>query len=97
MKERPDGSSKNCFECFVEGNFFHGACAMAIVLKAIFIGIQTDVSVKNTIFQPPHADPIWVRIASQVFVAAFVTDVFLRLADTRWRFFLCDEWTWNVF
>jgi len=86
---------KTRLEQLVDSPSFHFACAMAIVANAIFIGVQTDISMKHALQRLP--DPQWFRAVSQIFVAIFLAEVLLRLGAKHWRFFLGDDWKWNVF
>jgi hypothetical protein len=84
-------------EQLVDSPGFHFACAMAIVANAVFIGVQTDISIHHALHRPPMPDPEWFRTVNQIFVAVFLTEVVLRVGAKHLRFFLGDDWKWNVF
>eukprot|EP00913_Durusdinium_trenchii_P026776 g25117.t1 len=70
---------------------------MVILANAIFIGVVTDVSMRNASLQPPIGDPAWFQMANRIFVGVFVAEVLLRIVAKRIDFVLGIDWKWNIF
>jgi len=69
---------------------------MLIVANAIFIGIQTDCSTKRALAIPPQSIPNWFGWLGEIFAAAFLAEVLLRVVAKRWHFVCGEDWRWNV-
>lgn len=93
----PRPRPRSALEKLVDSHMFHMACGVIIVANAIFIGVQTDVTVHNAASFPPVADPTWMHVCSLVFTAEFGAEVLIRIVAKGWRFLFGDDWKWNVF
>eukprot|EP00928_Gymnodinium_smaydae_P031275 TRINITY_DN22_c0_g2_i1.p1 TRINITY_DN22_c0_g2~~TRINITY_DN22_c0_g2_i1.p1 ORF type:complete len:732 (+),score=185.01 TRINITY_DN22_c0_g2_i1:301-2196(+) len=100
-------------EIMLDSNVFHSACATIIILNALFIGVQTEVSVRGAVAEmhrgeamsrsalaeahEAHFSPRWVEVLNLVFVVLFFVEVLLRICGLGARFFCGPDWKWNLF
>jgi len=102
---------RRCFqlqgvEACVESTRFKVGIVILIVLNALFVGITTDLSVKNTLtaFNGRNGSDYDDMITSDAifavdlaFNSVFFVELMLRIVSQEGRFICGPEWTWNVF
>lgn len=81
----------------VGSHYFSMACMSAILANSAWIGIQTDIGIKDKLKHPPEDVPLWFEDINRCFLAFFVIELLLRLAAWRLAFFFRRDWQWNVF
>ena len=82
-------------------SFQLGFCAI-ILMNAIFIGITTDISVKDSIARHSAVDqsedsvPWWLLSCETTFNVLFVLELMLRVLALQGEFFVGPDWRWNM-
>jgi hypothetical protein len=81
----------------IRGTQFSYLCCFFTVLNALFIGIETDLSISNALRSPPQTNPDWVRYINLAFTAIFTVELVLRIVALGVWFFVGPEWAWHLF
>eukprot|EP00928_Gymnodinium_smaydae_P081708 TRINITY_DN65184_c0_g1_i1.p1 TRINITY_DN65184_c0_g1~~TRINITY_DN65184_c0_g1_i1.p1 ORF type:complete len:814 (+),score=175.48 TRINITY_DN65184_c0_g1_i1:62-2443(+) len=92
----------------VNGNFMQTVVCFAIVLNAVFIGVQADESLKRSIVEfdliasgattnVSLAPPAWHYIVDLCFLVFFTIELVMRLLAEESQFWLGPEKKWNFF
>lgn len=78
-------------------------CAI-ICVNALFIGVTSDIAVKNAIeqydTQASNSQALqsqWITVIDAVFCAIFLMELALRMAALEGEFFAGEDWQWNIF
>lgn len=81
----------------LESDTFRLISGLEILFNLIYVGIQTNLSIRNAMAVPPIADPGWLEVVNDVSVGIFVGEVVLRLLVFRCRLFYGKGWRWSAF
>lgn len=77
----------------VTSRYFDHLFGLLVLLNALSIGLQVDISARSQSEQPPDV----FRAMECLFFAAFAAEVLLRISAQRIGFFRGPGWSWNVF
>jgi len=94
-KVRPTQAPSNLLARTTQGRWFMSMSALAILMNAIVIGLETDVGVRDAIAKKPESDAFVV--INRGFTGFFCVELLIRIAAFRRKFFFGSEYMWNYF
>lgn len=82
---------RRTLRAIVRGNAFEILFTGAVILNAIFMGVEVDIMVGSTLAFPP----VEFQIGRGIFTLVFFVEIVLRLAADGPFFFWDSNWAWN--
>lgn len=86
----------------IGSSFFGGLCTLVIILNAVYMGVISDLLVKDAFrdFGSGGSDDqlaMMMMVFETLFLGWYVLELLLKLAAFRWYFFNGEDSKWNVF
>jgi voltage-gated sodium channel len=93
IQEKKEVTFFDLFHIFVASNCFDGLVCAALLLNALFLGLQVDNQARN----PGEKEPTGFRVVDLMFCVTFTLELVLRFSCSGWSFFVAPGWGWNWF
>jgi len=90
VSNKPTGDT--CIKTLVESRPFTSSLQLIIVLNAVYTSYTADITMSS-----PGAAPEWLTYAEYGFTAAYLIELLLRIAASKWYFFVNAQALGNIF
>eukprot|EP00747_Dinoflagellata_sp_TGD_P216324 gnl/TRDRNA2_/TRDRNA2_88893_c0_seq1.p1 gnl/TRDRNA2_/TRDRNA2_88893_c0~~gnl/TRDRNA2_/TRDRNA2_88893_c0_seq1.p1 ORF type:complete len:719 (+),score=148.61 gnl/TRDRNA2_/TRDRNA2_88893_c0_seq1:49-2205(+) len=92
-----DAKESHFFADVLDSFAFTAGSTALICLNTIYIGVETDVSMRAALQVPQKPDPDWFVHVNRTFAVLFTIELLFRIAAQRLDFIKGGEARWNLF